>query len=131
MNEQVEEDIKVKTKRKAKQAYKKENKGNNSKQTQKNTNPLCKTPSKVENKDASHVQPYKQQKTQQKVLTNGKECRIINKLTHREHEKTKKKASKAQKKGLSEPEGFQRIRRTRERKPKSFFEKPLDKANEI
>ena len=35
MSEQVEEDIKVKTKRRAKQAYKKEKKGNNSKQTKK------------------------------------------------------------------------------------------------
>ena len=131
MSEQVEEDIKVKTKRRAKQAYKKENKRNNSKRTQKNAAQLCKTLSKAEKKSASPVQPYKQQKNQQKVLTNGKECRIINKLTHREHEKTKKKASKAQEKGLSEPEGFQRIPKNPRKKTESFFEKPLDKANEI
>ena len=95
MSEQVEEDIKVKTKRRAKQEYKEEKKGNNSKRTEKATAQLCKTLSKVKNKSASPVQPYKQQKTQQNLLTNSKECRIINKLTHREHERTKKKASKA------------------------------------
>ena len=95
MSEQVEEDIKVKTKGRAKQAYKKEKKGNNSKRTEKTAAQLCKTLSKAKNESASPVQPYKQQKTQQKVLTNSKECRIINKLTHREQEKAKKKASKA------------------------------------
>lgn len=95
MSEQVEEDIKVKTKRRAKQSYKKEKKGNNSKRTEKTDAQLCKTLTKAKSKSASPVQPYKQQKTQQKVLTNSKECRIINKLTHREREKTKKKASKA------------------------------------
>ena len=77
------------------------------------------------------MQPYKQQKTQQKVLTNSKECRIINKLTHREQEKTKKRRVKLRKKGLSEPEGFQRIPKNPRKKTKKFFKKPLDKANEI
>lgn len=73
----------------------------------------------------------KSPKKSKNLLTNSKECRIINKLTHREQEKTKKKASKAQEKGLSEPEGFQRIPKNPRKKTESFFKKPLDKANEI
>lgn len=98
MSEQVEEDIKVKTKRRAKQSYKKEKKMNKRRdksntifQREESVNLLCKTLSKTKNKSTSPVQPYKQQKTQQKVLTNSKECRIINKLTHREQEKNEEK----------------------------------------
>jgi len=56
---------------------------------------LCKLYNDVDKMACCTVMYAKQQKTQQKVLTNSKECRIINKLTHREQEKTKKKASKA------------------------------------
>lgn len=55
------------------------------------------------------MQPYKQEEKRKKELTNAKECRIINKLTRERKEKPKKRASKKYRKGLSEPEGFQRI----------------------
>ena len=106
---------------------KRRDKSNTISQREERLNLLCKTLSKAKNKSASPVQPYKQQKTQQKVLTNSKECRIINKLTHREQEKTKKKASKAQEKGLSEPEGFQRIPKNPRKKTESFLKNLLTK----
>ena len=77
------------------------------------------------------MQPYKQQKTQQKVLTNSKECRIINKLTHREQEKTKKKASKAQEKGIKRTGRLPENPEEPKKENQKFFKKPLDKANEI
>ena len=80
------------------------------------------------------MQPYKQEEKRKKELTNAKECRIINKLTRERKEKPKKRASKKDLKGLSEPEGFQRIPKEKRRAPskkKSFFKKPLDKANKI
>ena len=69
----------------------------------------------------------KSPKKSKNLLTNSKECRIINKLTHREQEKTKKRRVKLRKKGLSEPEGFQRIPKNPRKKTKSFLKNLLTK----
>ena len=73
----------------------------------------------------------KSPKKSKNLLTNSKECRIINKLTHREQEKTKKKASKAQEKGIKRTGRLPENPEEPKKENQKFFKKPLDKANEI